>query len=106
VQVKGKDMEPHAVPADPIARFDPADWEFRVRRDRGQWLARPAPVPGEPPSNAETWTRRIPDGWSFDTAAGARAAAIAHGIDPAMFSVIPAPRRPGEWLAAGNPARS
>jgi len=99
-------VEPKVIPADTLRRFDPADWEFRVRREGGHWLARPAPIPGAPPSNAETWTRRIPDGWSFDSVGDARAAAIAHGLDPLQFSVIPAPRRPGEWLKAGNPARS
>lgn len=99
-------MEPKDVPADPLRRFDPADWEFHVRHEGGHWLARPAPVPGTPAGNAETWTRRIPDSWSFDTVADAHAAAVAHGIDPLRFSVIPAPRRPGEWLAAGSPARS
>lgn len=99
-------MEPQDEPFEPLRRFDPADWDFRVRRQSGHWLARPAPVPGAPPSNAETWTRRIPDGWSFDSARDARDAAIAHGLDPLQFSVIPAPRRPGKWLAAGNPARS
>ena len=89
-------MEPRTTA--PARHFDPAHWEFRVRRADGTWLARPAPDGECAKSNAETWTRRIPDGWSFNSHGDARRAAIAHGIDPGGFAVIPAPRRGGEWL--------
>lgn len=86
----------------PLNRYaihrDPADWAYHVRRSDHTWLCRPAPVADAPPSNADTWSRRIPDCWSFDTEAEARAAAIAHGAAPDDFKIVPSPRRGGEWL--------
>lgn len=79
--------------------FDPSGWTFHVRRTDGTWLARPARDPERTASNTPTWTRRIPDCWTFQSHHEARDAAISHGIDDDDFAVIPQPRRPGEWLA-------
>lgn len=92
-------MEPQDVP---VSRFDPVHWEFRVRRSDGTWLCRPESTPDQPASNAETWSRRIRDGWSFDSMEEARKASRSHGTPDIEISVIPAPRRPGDWLAKGR----
>lgn len=93
-------MEEKDLPAP--SRFDPRQWTFHVRRTDGTWLARPAREADEAASNAPTWTRRIPDCWSFQSEREARDAAVSHGVDQEGFAVIPQPRRPGEWLAAGR----
>jgi len=93
-------MEPKDTPAS--SRFDPEEWTFHVRRSDGTWLARPAREEGEATSNAPTWTRRIPDCWTFQTEGDAREAARSHGIEDVHFAVIPQPRRPGEWLAGDH----
>lgn len=98
-------MEPRDEPFNPAARFDPAKWEFHIRRSGGCWLTRPAPVDDAPVNaNQETWSRRLGESWPFDTAAEARAAALAWGAPDHDFAVIPAPRDPAAWLAAGRRA--
>lgn len=77
---------------------DPADWSWSIRLADGRWLARPAPQPDAPPSNAETWTRRLADVWAFDSQRDAETAAAAHGADKDGFTVHCVPRRGGQWL--------
>lgn len=96
-------MEPRTS-SSAFVHLDPNEWEFHVRRADGTWLSRPKAAPGAPAGNTDPWTRRIPDSWAFDSAHEARDAAASHGAEAGEYSVIPAPRRPGEWLARGRTA--
>lgn len=88
--------------------YDPAKWEYRVRRKDGHWLTQPL-VEGKPisGSNQEPWTRRLCDTWAFDTpneaSNAARIYCIKDDFDPKEFEVIPVPKDPLAWLKAGNP---
>ena len=89
-------MEEHDI--EPGRTYDPALWQFSVRRKDGKWLTRPIPTEGTLVGNRPDWSAVIPDGWRFDSFDDARDAAVFHGADEAQFSVIASPRKPGDWL--------